>query len=158
MSDHIFSATVKGRIADTRASMNKAYDAHARLQDQEGGYAKEILAVAQLHQRVLVIWTAALEGYNEREAQRCETGVLAEVKTERQRQDAKWGEQNHDPFAYLAILTEEVGEAAQAAVQARFEGGDPARFRHEIVQVAAVAVAIVECVDRGLWAWARMEP
>jgi hypothetical protein len=56
---------VKGRIADTRASMNNAYDAHARLQDREGGYAKEILAVAHLHQRVLMIWTAALEGKHE---------------------------------------------------------------------------------------------
>ena len=33
--------------------------------------------------------------------------VLNEVSAERQRQDAKWGEQNHDPLLWLSILTEE---------------------------------------------------
>lgn len=73
--------------------------------------------------------------------------VLAEVAGERARQDAKWGEQNHNDFVYGAILMEEVGEAMQAALWTRFEGKD-GDVRAELVQVAAVAVAFIECIDR----------
>lgn len=98
-----------------------------------------------------------------------QTDVLAEVRAERAAQDHKWGEQNHpdhphtgpsaDAWAALvtllesearaslhrgptwaAILLEEVGEALQE--------DDPARLRAELVQVAAVAVAWVEAIDR----------
>lgn len=40
--------------------------------------------------------------------------VLAWVADERNRQNEKWGAQHHDPTMWLAILMEEVGEAAQA--------------------------------------------
>ncbi len=81
--------------------------------------------------------------------------ALQSVLEERGRQEAKWGEQNHDPFTYLTILTEEVGEFAQTALHTRFGGreGGFVRIREEAVQVAAVALAIVECLDRGKWRW-----
>lgn len=81
--------------------------------------------------------------------------ILRKVADELSRQDEQWGEQNHDPFAYLAILTEEVGELAQAALQTRFGGpaGGVASMREEAIQVAAVAVAIVACLERGKWEW-----
>lgn len=79
--------------------------------------------------------------------------AATDVLAERQRQDAKWGEQNHDPFTYLTILTEEVGEFSQAALHARFGGPAAAGLREEAVQMAAVALAIVECLDRGKWSW-----
>jgi len=79
--------------------------------------------------------------------------ALADVLAERDRQDAKWGEQNHDPFTYLAILSEEVGEFAQAALHLRFGGEAQNKFRHEAVHMAAVALAMVECIDRKKWAW-----
>jgi NTP pyrophosphatase (non-canonical NTP hydrolase) len=85
-------------------------------------------------------------------------GVLVEVAAERRRQDAKWGEQNHDPFLYGAILTEEVGEAMQAALKMRFEGGSFDALRTEVVQVAAVAVAMLECLDRAEWDWGNHAP
>lgn len=85
---------------------------------------------------------------------------LSSILRERHRQDAKWGEQNHDPFGYLAILVEEVGEFSQAALHDRFHDprdGDTTKsrekLRDEAVQVAAVAMAIVECLDRGKWRW-----
>lgn len=81
--------------------------------------------------------------------------ALASVLAERCRQDAKWGEQNHDPFTYLAVLAEEVGELSQAALHARFGGPASAGLRAEAVQVAAVALAIVECLDRGKWRWPK---
>lgn len=79
--------------------------------------------------------------------------VLAEILKERGRQDDKWGEQNHDPFLWMAILAEEVGELAQAVLQAKFGGKTLADARKEAIQVAAVAVAIIECLDRGKWRW-----
>ena len=84
--------------------------------------------------------------------------ALSDVLAERARQDAKWGEQNHDPFTYLAILTEEVGEFSQEALTVRFGAKDIdaiGRMRTEAVQVAAVALAMVECLDRANWRWPR---
>ena len=69
--------------------------------------------------------------------------VLAEALFERTRQDELWGEQNHSPEVWCAILMEEVGEAAHAVLE---RGGD--NYREELVQVAAVAVAMVESYDR----------
>lgn len=81
--------------------------------------------------------------------------VLDEIKDERERQDQKWGEQNHDPFKFIAILMEEVGEAAQQAVKCYLESKDSAtsiqhlkNYRAELVQVAAMAVQMIESVDR----------
>ena len=81
--------------------------------------------------------------------------VLKEVFSERKRQNRKWGEQNHAPAEYLMILGEEVGEANKAALEAHFHPGDDEEkeshyknYREELVQIAAVAVAMVECFDR----------
>lgn len=76
--------------------------------------------------------------------------VLEEVKEERARQDEKWGEQNHHPAEWLMILGEEVGEANKAALEAHFNGVCYSDYRKELVQVAAVAVAMIECLDRSL--------
>jgi NTP pyrophosphatase (non-canonical NTP hydrolase) len=74
--------------------------------------------------------------------------VLADLVGERTRQDAKWGEQNHDAATWLAILTEEVGEAAQAILHDTFGGRAAGSLRTELVQVAAVTVQWIECIDR----------
>jgi NTP pyrophosphatase (non-canonical NTP hydrolase) len=76
--------------------------------------------------------------------------ALRAVWQERKRQDEKWGEQNHSPEWYYLILAEEVGEVAQAILQTRF-GGEHGGWKNvakELVQVAAVAVAMLECLDR----------
>jgi len=86
--------------------------------------------------------------------------VLKDVIKERQRQDDKWGEQNHNPFKYFAILIEEVGEVGRALCdgidfkrkKVEFEDHKHYQnYRDELIQVAAVAVAMVECLDRGKW-------
>ena len=83
------------------------------------------------------------------------TSALKSVLLEQETQEKKWGEQNHDPFIYLAILNEEVGELAQAALQTYFGGcrGGLDHLREEGIHTAAVALAIVECLDRGKWKW-----
>lgn len=68
--------------------------------------------------------------------------VLEYVEIERLQQYKKWGDQHHDIYKWLAILTEEVGEAAQAALDA------PEHVRKELIQVAAVAVQIIENIDK----------
>jgi hypothetical protein len=93
-------------------------------------------------------------------------GVLTEVFLERYHQDKTWGEQNHpdgtggEDFEWRAdfakrrcqaraamgtitwrhILDEEVAEA--------FAESDTAKLRAELIQVAAVATAWVEAIDR----------
>lgn len=71
-------------------------------------------------------------------------GVLFEVLEERVRQQAKWGEQNHNAPMWYGILGEEVGEVARGFLEYDMEN-----YREELVQVAAVAVAAVEAYDRG---------
>ena len=69
--------------------------------------------------------------------------ILSEVLTERERQDTKWGEQNHDPSWWVVIETEELGEVAKAVFEKELD-----EYRQELIQVAAVAVAAVESLDR----------
>jgi NTP pyrophosphatase (non-canonical NTP hydrolase) len=77
--------------------------------------------------------------------------VLEDVAEERSDQDVRWGEQNHAPGYWLAILTEEVGEVAKEIADGRPAGAglNYLAYRHELVQVAAVAVAAIESLDRG---------
>jgi NTP pyrophosphatase (non-canonical NTP hydrolase) len=75
--------------------------------------------------------------------------AVADVLAERRRQDVKWGEQNNDPFTFLVVLMEEVGELSEAALHTRFGGPKAAGLRTEALHTAAVALAIVECLDRG---------
>lgn len=80
--------------------------------------------------------------------------VIQHIIDERDFQDNKWGtNRTHTPAEWLMILGEEVGEANKAALEARFgldiEHDDRIRdLRTELVQVAAVAVAIIEYIDR----------
>ncbi|WP_408895916.1 hypothetical protein ACJ5H2_13445 [Nocardioides sp. R1-1] len=99
------------------------------------------------------------------ERRRVVARVLSEVGRERDAQHAKWGEQNHPDGtgvdydlhrdmarlqceqnhaaghgSWLDILLEEVYEAAA--------GDDVTNLRTELLQVAAVAVAWVEAIDR----------
>jgi NTP pyrophosphatase (non-canonical NTP hydrolase) len=66
------------------------------------------------------------------------------ITEERIRQDKKWGEQNHDDLYWLGILMEEVGELSKAIIEFRSRG----QCEGELVQVAAVAVAWLECLER----------
>lgn len=90
--------------------------------------------------------------------------VLRDVMGERRRQDEKWGQQNHGPMPWSAILGEEFGEVCKAGLELEFgeyDGPAPSnedvrllreqRLDHleeELVQVAAVAVSWVECIRR----------
>lgn len=98
--------------------------------------------------------------------------VLGEVYNERDEQDKKWGEQNHPMSPEGLDATEEAAECAdfwkvindlrQKNGQLSWDGilleevyealseDDPKKIRAELIQVAAVAVAMVECLDRAI--------
>lgn len=81
------------------------------------------------------------------------TAIYEDIDQERDRQaflwnrSHKWGwgdcaSSHVDRPVKLAVLMEEVGEVARALL----EGAD-AKMREELVQVAAVAIAIIEGID-----------
>lgn len=86
--------------------------------------------------------------------------IYHEIQKERINQDIKFGVQNHSPERWLAILMEEVGEVAKEICELGYCAGSKDAvyrslvphhvkcYREELIQVAAVAVAMVECLDR----------
>lgn len=76
--------------------------------------------------------------------------VLDDIVDERQRQDEQWGVQNHHPAYWLAILGKQVGQLGSAVLDREWYT-DPdkgtAIVRAEAVQVAAVAMALIENID-----------
>ena len=76
--------------------------------------------------------------------------IIERIRAERANQDKKWGEQNHDDFIWLAILSEEIGESAQAILECRNPNGQDLGMWHEsdidkeLIQAAAVIVAWLE--------------
>lgn len=75
-----------------------------------------------------------------------------EVLAERNRQDFKWGEQNHPIEKWVPILGEEFGELCEAINETIFDNGSDKggyeNVRNEAIQVAAVAIGFLECIER----------
>lgn len=69
--------------------------------------------------------------------------IFEKIAAERQRQDSKWGEQNHEAGMWSLILGEETGEASKAFLQ-----GNEAHAVTELIEAAAVIVAWIECEVR----------
>lgn len=74
--------------------------------------------------------------------------VLADVVAELKAQNDRLGEWNHHDYKWLAIATEELGESSQAILHDDFGGDHAGTLRTELVQLAAVVCAWVECIDR----------
>lgn len=77
------------------------------------------------------------------------SNALADVVAEMDRQDTKWGaDRDLSPFLWASILGEEVGEFNQAILHDYYGGKCAGTSRDEMVQVAAVALQIIEYYDR----------
>ncbi|KMW71186.1 hypothetical protein TI10_22385 [Photorhabdus luminescens subsp. luminescens] len=64
------------------------------------------------------------------------------------RQDKLWGaDRDHSPFIWASILGEEVGEFNQAILHDQFGGSHAGTARDEAVQIAALALQIIEYYD-----------
>lgn len=87
-------------------------------------------------------------------AQTNRTSIYQQVIDEQVRQEKKWGVQNHEPDHWFLILGEEFGEAAKEALEAKtaktpIEGmAHLIKYREELIQVAAVTISMIECLDR----------
>lgn len=70
--------------------------------------------------------------------------VLDEVKTERARQDSKWGGPDHDDAhthqEFLGFIEKQKNLALQP--------DDPQQPRTRLIKIAALAIAAVESLDR----------
>lgn len=73
------------------------------------------------------------------------------VRTERERQDAKWGEQNHNATTFVSILGEEYGSFCKAVNNMDMGEGSTEEILTELIHVAAVAKAIYESGVRNGW-------
>ena len=77
------------------------------------------------------------------------TKAIGSVIAEMNRQDEKWGaDRDQHPFVWQTILSEEVGEFSQAILHDEFGGHKSGTAREEMVQIAAVALQIIEFYDR----------
>jgi len=80
--------------------------------------------------------------------------VLDLIAFERDRQDRKWGEQNHEDLRWFTIFMEEVGEVAKNLTER--DAAEPtgtrnywtARVREELLHSLAVGVGWMESMDR----------
>ena len=96
-------------------------------------------------------------------------GILEDIAEERRSQNRKWGKQRHGFAVWLTILAEEVGELSKEILNHRWwkreameeyaqcragrevEASHLKLMRLEAVQVAAVAVAMIEHIDELLY-------
>lgn len=108
------------------------------------------LEALKLYQQV----SDAIGGYHPRDKVSSDRrDALCSVLYERFKQDGKWGKQDHNFPVWLAILTEELGELSKEWLERNFDAlklPSP-NFRTEMVQVVAVALAMLECGDRNNW-------
>lgn len=90
--------------------------------------------------------------------------TITQIQAEITKQNQKFGIQNHSPIEWMAILMEEVGEASQAAVDWHFKYPSKIKdetvefselqnqrlqnYKTELVQVAAIAVQMIESLER----------
>lgn len=74
--------------------------------------------------------------------------ILNDIKKERDRQDKKWGLQEHHPCVWLTILSEEIGEVAKEICDSGFRTDNLSdNYRNELIQSAAVLVAMIQNFD-----------
>jgi NTP pyrophosphatase (non-canonical NTP hydrolase) len=78
---------------------------------------------------------------------------IVKILNERISQENKWGMQNHTPIEWCAILMEECGEVSKEALEFHFkkyykQNGQLQRYEKELIQVAAVALAMLESLGR----------
>lgn len=76
--------------------------------------------------------------------------IIKMVIAERERQDAKWGEQNHIAPVWGMIIGEEYGEMCQAINEFGFNPIPEVeeQIYTEAIHVMASCMAMLECIER----------
>jgi hypothetical protein len=70
--------------------------------------------------------------------------LMSMVIKESEKQIEKWGIQDHDPFAWLAFATEELGEVSKAISEWKYRGGSSGDIVKEAVQTSTLCLKILE--------------
>lgn len=121
-------------------------DRYTTLSTGEGHYVYDKLDERPIGEAHDLKFEAELLADRMNNRDRGQESVIQAVRMERLSQDERWGpEQDHDSGTWLAILMEEVGEVANSLLSMK----DPTKATEaELTQVAAVAVAWLEAIDR----------
>lgn len=75
------------------------------------------------------------------------TKAMTDVIAEMERQDQTWGD-NHNPFLWGVTSLEEIGKATSSMMGGEFDKNLAEAARKNIIQVAAVALQILEYDDQ----------
>jgi hypothetical protein len=68
--------------------------------------------------------------------------VAADIKDEMLRQHTVYRDMTHPGYKWMTILIKQCGEFANAIIRR-----DLGQCRHEVVQIAAVAIQIIKAID-----------
>lgn len=79
---------------------------------------------------------------------RTQAAIAWEIIEERAKQVQKWGEERHTFSGWVAILGEEFGEVCKEVGDTMYSCYPDSNYRHELIQVAAVAMKMIEEYDR----------
>jgi hypothetical protein len=89
----------------------------------------------------------------ERNTDAYRAGLVHEIFSERNLQDATWGGQEHDEnnsrFDWVAIICTHVTRAVKKGKGMEGWRWNPELFRKQMIKVAALAIAAIEWVDAG---------
>lgn len=91
-----------------------------------------------------------IKKYEESELPKSQEKIINMVLEERKRQDEKWGEQNHNAYAWASIIGEEYGETCQAINEFGFNPTPETEqeIYTEAIQTMASCMAMLECIER----------
>lgn len=81
--------------------------------------------------------------------------IIDDVLAERNRQDMKWGEQNHNAYVWASIIGEEYGEICKAINEFGFDPTPKTEqdIYIEAIQTMASCMAMLECMQRNKNGW-----
>ncbi len=117
-----------------------------RIDKLEAELAKKTLGTKEYY-----TFAEAVEQENELlKAERDALVRFQPILDEMKRQDKKWGSQRqHHSFTWLAILTEEVGELAEASLKNEFDNDvGEGNIREELIHVMAVGMQWLEATRK----------
>lgn len=154
MKAYIKSSALLSSRLDEYAVNGPAVAVHGPMQFQcslESVGEQNMTEIETIHGLYILRRAVTVTFEDARSPRAARSHITNDVFDEMERQDKKWGEQNHSPLGWLAILTEEVGEVAKEATRAIppvVDQFDAVAYRKELVQVAAVAMNAIESLDR----------
>ncbi len=114
----------------------------SRAEDSQFAIEENLLKVGHWYERNIEDKSQVIEQEVET-TEGVSIDVMCSVLKERASQFNKWGQQNHNLDRWITILVEEIGEFASDVQEDK-----PVQAYYEMVQVAAVAMQILDSMRR----------